>query len=333
MAKGRTSSRHLAWEVFESRIDKGVPSAEPIEGSPPIQLIVEEHGRRIAARLFSAERISEPSPLAEVAIRQIGVGAKTAIEISTGNHSLFPDFYALCCQIADRVQIDGQPVAKAVTSTLESWSALLKRKKILSEPEQIGLIGELLFLQHVAKALGWQRAAGTWYGPGREEHDFVLPAADAEVKTTVREERLHRISSATQLVPKVGRPLFLISIQLTAGGEARASISLPDLAAEVLTKAAQSSQKCAELIRDRLWDFGWYEVDNAYYVTRYSLRSSMQAIAVDKSFPAVSPQTVARSSKEAWRIQDVQYSVNVEGLGFSEQSAKFKRIFRIGAQR
>jgi hypothetical protein len=325
------SSRHLAWGIFEARIEKGVPSVEPVEGTPLVHLVIEEHGRRISARLFTKERISEPSPLAEVSIRQIGIGSKTAVELSTGNPGLFQDFYALVCQIADRIQIDRQAVSKAVTGTLASWSALLKRKKLLSENEQIGLIGELLFLRRVAATLNWETAARSWFGPRREEHDFVLPTVDVEVKTTILERRLHRISSLKQLVPKKGRNLFFVSVQLTPGSSGRNFVSLPDIATEVLACATQTSDESADLIRARLESLGWSEVDHPYYVDHYTLRTPMETTLVNKSFPALVPQTISRLGREAWRIEDLAYSINVDGLGHAEDTKVFQGMFRGGA--
>ena len=115
------ASRHLRWESFEERIYKGPPSVEAVAGSPRVYLFIEAGGRRIGAHFFTNKSITAPSPLAEVDIREIRIGADTALEVSTGNQALYRDFYALCCLIADRVQIEKQAIAVAVTTTLRSF--------------------------------------------------------------------------------------------------------------------------------------------------------------------------------------------------------------------
>jgi hypothetical protein len=94
--RGSTSSRHLRWESFEARILKGPPSLEPISGSPRVHLFIEPDGRRIGARFFCRRGQAVPSPLAEVTVREVGIGSGTGLEVSTGNASLYRDFYALC---------------------------------------------------------------------------------------------------------------------------------------------------------------------------------------------------------------------------------------------
>lgn len=328
MPKSTASSRHLRWSSFESRILSGLPSVEPLEGTPAVHLIIEPGARRIGARFYSKEKFRVPTQLEEVLVRQVGVGNATALEITTGNEALFCDFYALCCLIADRVQIDGQSVSKAVTDTLASWAALVSRKYLIDENQQVGLIGELLFLTKAASFLGWETAAASWFGPNSEEHDFVLPVVDVEVKCTTQERRVHEIASLTQLLPKTGRPLFLVSVQLTASGESRDSMSLADMVAKVLASATRSTPEGADRIRQQLKRLRWSDGDAPHYVKRYSLRTVMQACLVSEDFPALVPATIAqRGAAFMARFERVSYSINVDGLGFPDTSQEFHRLF------
>jgi len=177
-----TASRHLRWESFEARIHKGIPSVEPLEGRPPIVLFVDAGGKRIGLRL-AGKHVDIPSrPLAEIAIHPVGAGIAQMLEVSTANPALFRDFYAFCCTVADRIQINHDPAGKALRTTLASWSALLKPKALLSRTDQTGLYAELIFLRRTAAKLGWTSAAQAWQGPLSEEHDFTLPLVDVEVK-------------------------------------------------------------------------------------------------------------------------------------------------------
>lgn len=329
-----TGYRHLRWELFEARIGKGPPSLEHVQGTPRIDLFIEPQGRRIGARFYADELFRITSPLAEVSIRPIGVGTDTALELSTGNESLFRDFYALCCQIADRVQIAKQPISLALRETLDSWAELVRPRKLLSHGEQIGLIGELLFLLRAGKRLGWERVAGGWYGPDSEEHDFVLPSVDVEVKTTTNENRIHEISSLTQLLPKSGRQLFLVSVQLSPAAGARDAISLPILVANVLNAATAASDVSADFIRNRLKTLHWSDNDAEYYQERFCLRNPLEACYVGKKFPAIVPATIkALGADRVSRIEKVSYRIKVDGLGAREGTPRFDRLFQGGAKR
>jgi Putative PD-(D/E)XK family member, (DUF4420) len=327
MVNGAKASRHLRWEFFAERIEQRLPRREPVQGTPRIELFIEPGGRRIGAWFFSDEIVGVASPLAEVAIRPIRHDQRNALEMSTGNQSLFRDFYALCCQIADRIQIAEEPIPQAVHETLKSWATITRRKQLLSDTQQIGLIGELLFLQQVGTRLSWECAARGWYGPNCEEHDFVLPSVDVEVKTTAREQRIHEISSLQQLLPKGRRPLHLISVQLTPADTARDATSLPELVAKVIAAASTSSAAAGELIRDRLEILNWADDDREYYRTRYCLRSPMEACRVDRKFPAIVPEALRSLGRRASRIQAVAYSINVDGLGEREGTRKFNLLF------
>lgn len=323
----RTQSRHLRWEAFEARIAEGPPSVEPVKGAPKVVLFIEPRGARIGLRISSKPEMLPASPLAEVSVREIGDGVETLVEVSTSNPSLFRDFYAFCCAIADRVQLDQQPVGSALAETLRSWSALLRRKSLLSEDRQIGLLGELIFLIQVAAEYGWALAAAAWYGPDSEEHDFTLPRIDVEVKTTRAEARIHEISSLTQLLPKMKRPLVLLSIQLTVGADARESFSLPEMVAQALSAAMSNDPTAGASIREQLSRLGWLDEDAPLYGGRFQKRGTLVAIPVDDAFPAIVPATLKSLGPGGLaRIRRVSYLINVEGLGVSEGTRAFRRL-------
>ncbi|WP_157863230.1 PD-(D/E)XK motif protein [Bradyrhizobium tropiciagri] len=320
------ASRHLRWESFEKRIRDGLPSLEPIKGSPRVVLFITPGGSRIGAHFFTAKKSDLSSPLAEIAIRNVGAGPQTAVEVSTGNPGLFQDFYAFCCTVADRVQIDQEPVESAISKTLASWSALIRQKRLLSESVQTGLFGELMFLKRVAGVIGWRSAVDAWQGPASEEHDFTLPATDVEVKSTRGENRIHQIGSLTQLMPKAGRRLAIASVQLTLG-TGRGSQSLPQLIASVLSTASAMAPQTVETIRHHLTKHGWADEDASQYGARYHLRSPMTAIPVDKNCPVIVPDTLSGLGLARFaRIEKVEYALNLDGLGALDGSSQFDRI-------
>jgi hypothetical protein len=233
----------------------------------------------------------------------------------------------MCCAIADRVQLDSQPVDQAIAETLQSWTALLRRRSLLTEETQLGLLGELLFLRRLAEKQGWLNATEAWRGPDSEEHDFSLPRVDVEVKTTKSETRVHHIASLTQLVPKMQRPLILLSVQLTLGAGGRDSFSLADVVRRVVSTATEANRATGEAIRERIRGFGWGDNDAVFYDERYQLRAPLAAIPVDASCPAIVPTTLnALAPDTLARIGRVSYLVNVEGLGVLDGEHQFEKL-------
>ena len=294
-------------------------------GAPPIDLFIDPGGSRIGSRFPVRKDLVIANPLAELSILNVGSGSRRMLEISTGNADLYRDFYTFCCTVADKIQIDHQPVERALSETLSSWSALIRHKTLLSDEAQIGLIGELLFLNRAVSAIGWRSASKAWQGNSKnqEEHDFVLSKSDVEIKTTRNECRIHQISSLRQLVPKPCRRLVVVSVQLTPG-TGKASFSLTSLVASVLTSAVSASPNIADLVRQQLETQRWRDEDAPHYNAQYHLRSKMAAIPVDNKFPAIVPDTLlALGPERKARINAVRYEVNLDDLGSLDGSKKF----------
>src|SRR5699024_6834115 len=112
----------------------------------------------------------------------------------------------------------GAKFAAAARWAVANLKLLLTSRRKLNEHQQVGLIGELLVLcsllgvAYEATVLDW------WLGPSVEQHDYPFATFDAEIKTTTSERRRHMIAGAGQLQPNPGRPLWLVSIQLTRSG-------------------------------------------------------------------------------------------------------------------
>jgi hypothetical protein len=321
--------RHLLWETFSARIEEGLPFLEAVQGSPKAMFFVDAGGARVGLRVaVTGETNSANSPLEEIEIRESWRGGCKYIEIVTNNPDLFRDFYAMGCAIVDRVQLNGQSVPEAIGETLRSWEALLRKRTLLSDELQMGLLGELLFVRHLANTFTWRIAATTWRGPEREEHDFTFSGFDIEVKTTSREERIHHITSLTQLLPKPGRPLLMLSVQVTAAAPGPKSFSLASLVSSILQDAdAWASQ----LIREHLGTCGWDDSKARYYDKAYQLRAPFSLIPIDSRFPAVIPETLsAMSEGHLTRIRQLEYWIDVGGMGVLNNSAKFNQLLLQG---
>lgn len=201
----------------------------------------------------------------------------------------------------------------AVPVALGALRELLARRTRLSEEQQIGLMGELLVLEH-GLAVAPEETLEAWLGMDREEHDFVFGDFDLEVKTTRSEDRLHMINSLTQLLAAPGRPLYLASIQLTGGGAAAEGRSLAELITDI---RVATDERWHSGIDEKLSRAGWHDEDADLYPTRWVYRSRPHGYLVDEFFPALTPDTVMDSVRTPQLIVSVRYQVDVSQLAHS----------------
>lgn len=318
-------NRHLSWDRFDQLIQAGPPAVEAVSGYPKVEIFTDTGGSRIGVRTPAPDENLPPSPLVEIDIRRRQLGDSDVVEVSTTNAALYRDFYAFACAVADRLQTDGMPAGQAVNASLDAWAALLQRLALLDDDHQTGLLGELWLLRFLADSIGWTTAISAWKGTDAEEHDFSLPHADIEVKTTRSESRVHVIGSATQLVPTGSTPLYVLSVQFTGAG-AGAGESLADAVRAALDGAKPTADAHRQLCR-RLKDAGWKDEHAMHYRRRYVLRTPPALVAVDDDCPVITPQTLAALGPDRLsRISQVAYRVDLTGLGHEQGTVVFNDI-------
>jgi hypothetical protein len=217
--------------------------------------------------------------------------------------------YSLIAAVVDDLA-EGRPFYAATARSLTAYRDLLSLRGRLSEEKAIGLLGELLVLEHLLQAADEVTAVGAWVAPRSEEHDFVLANLDAEVKTTLAERRTHIIGSETQLQPSPGRPLWLVSIQLTRAGMAYEGATL----AAVVSRVLSTLTTTATNVGGHLRTLGWHDGDAELYTERYMLRSRPKAYFVDERFPAITRQGLEQSIARPELVRHVTYRVDATDL-------------------
>lgn len=211
--------------------------------------------------------------------------------------------YGVAMSVVDALR-GGASFAGAVNAAVANLRTLLASRTRLSAEQQRGLLGELLLLEqllqeHGSTALEW------WLGPAAEQHDFACPAYDLEVKTTSSERRRHTISGVDQLKPNPGRPLWLVSIQVTRAGGAEGR-TLAELVARVRSLAPGDDR-----LRSALQDVGWRDEDADLYTRGHILRSMPRAYLVDDDFPAITSERIRSAVPQPDLISDIIYRVDV----------------------
>jgi hypothetical protein len=155
-----------------------------------------------------------------------------------------------------------------------------------------------------------------WVGPLGEPHDFRLDNIELEIKTTRNLKRTHIISNLDQLNPSKDHKLTLVSLQIGPAG-AHGVETLRHLVDNVCQQIATGSAKEeANIFQDMIRRAGYREEHSKFYLGPLILRTDPRIIQVNNSFPRITKDNLDFIiGKEANRIGDVQYRVNVDGLG------------------
>lgn len=300
-------------ETLAAYMASSVPSEQRIGDTPPCVLGIDPVRRELTLRTPATGSDVDVSPYRIIHADLFEeLGEETVwFRLTIDARGIEYEAYSLLWSVADQLQ-RGEEMERALRVALESYHDLLARAPRLSEDQEIGLFGELIALGRVVTNLGEDTALAAWLGPQAEEHDFVLPDGDVEVKTTKAERRVHVIHGAGQLTPAPGRPLRLMSIQITRAGASAQGRTLPE-AIEALRGRLRNGKT---IFDDRLEALGWsdHRARNLY-TARFLLRSEPAFYAVDGPFPAITTDGLARILQRPELVRAVDYRIDVTALG------------------
>ncbi|GAA3709804.1 hypothetical protein GCM10022238_25990 [Gordonia hankookensis] len=301
--------RHLTMATLESLWSNEAPIEIPIAGEPPCSLQL--NARNHVITLVTTYQRPEPDTarLMNLSFDAWTVDNDELAAISVNVEGNIHGAYGLLATIADEIQVNHAPLAVAVDTAVTRHRDVVAARGALDVNREIGLFGELLFLDFLIHAIGAGPAVDAWMGPISEEHDFVFDDVHIEVKTTSTERRRHVINGLGQLVPVGDTALSLLSVQLTRV-TATAGRTLPQLVAAVRTAAGGH----AVALDHRLESSGWLDEDAELYPTSWRLRTVPMAFPVGVDFPALTPDAVARVVPNSALVVDVSYMVDLTTL-------------------
>jgi len=302
---------HLDPATVESYFRSKAAAAFVLSDHPEARFTIDPPRQEL--RLLTPAAGSEPDVTAfeRIGLRRVKLtdDERDWFEVTVDAREMHYEAYVLIESIVDRLRA-GASFRHAVSESVEGLKDLLTKRRKLTDDRVIGLIGELLVLEHVLDSRGEAVAIPAWLGPHAEQHDFGFETFDAEVKTTTSEARSHIIGSETQLEPVPGRPLYLVSIQLTRAGGAVTGFTLPD----VIGRVRDRLDETARTFDSALEGLGWADGDADLYPTRYEPRSTPRAYLVDDGFPAITSARLDQVVPQRPLIGGVSYRVDVTHL-------------------
>lgn len=302
------AERHLTPDTLAFYLRSGQHVVRPIAGTPTARLDISPASDRLAIEIAwdgeEPPRVDGYEHIVSEVVHKAGSNwAVLAIEGS----ALFSEGYPLLRYVADAVQEDGLPFSAAVPRALSRYHELLAREGYLPIEREIGLLGELFVLRCLVKKLGGGQALSSWRGGDQdEEHDFGLQGDDLEVKTTRSESRTHIIGSLGQLKPNPERALWLMSIQVTGGGQA--GTKLPHLV-EAINEDLPPDLR--DEFASRLHDAGFRAAQPVHTFQQWMLRSRPEVYAVEGSFPRLDRDLLKKADVALDLISQVRYRIDV----------------------
>ncbi len=313
MSETVSDARRLTFSNLDQLWSRGAPLIIPVKGEPLCDLEFDPPGKKIT--LVTDYQTPEPdlAQLQNITYQPMCIDGRDValITVRTSHGPHGP--YGLLASIADQLQLTKSPLTAAVANGVKQFKDILAARVGLTPQEEIGLFGELIFLEFLMKTIGSGPATAAWQGPHSEEHDFSFPEIDLEVKTTSSEDRRHTIAGLGQLVPRVGTQLAMVSIQITRVGDDEGE-TLPGLVRRVRTLAGGHVVDIDPLLAE----IGWCAEDADLYSTRWALRSIPRAYVVGPEFPAITAKALAASVPNAELVSDVSYRVDVTNVDFHE---------------
>lgn len=304
-------ARTLSKATVDAYWTAGHRVSVPIPGKPSCRIVFDPSYGTIGLQTPLQGREPDVATLRNIGFETFtedgDVWGEVRVVARDSHHAAF----AMLSSIADRIQQFHQSLAVAVPHAVQDYKSLLAGRHGLNNEQQIGLAGELLLLRHLVGQLGPTAAVPAWHGPLAEEHDFFFASAHFEVKTTSGERRRHVIGNISQLTQSPGTPLWLVSIQLTAGARG-ASVSLPQLVAEVRTAAGDERP---ELDR-RLGALGWENEHVDLYLSTWQLRSTPRVYRIQGDFPRITDEIIGDRVPSWNLVSDVSYRVDLSNLPY-----------------
>ena len=220
-------------------------------------------------------------------------------------------FHRLCLDIVlavESAQTEEQALQKFLNRTWR-WHRLLKgvRDTRLSEEEQRGLYGELIFLEkYLFPICDVAKAIESWTGPLGHPQDFQVGQVYVEVKTKRKPAVSHvAISSELQLSSSEFDTLYLYVVEVVPADESNSeATTITQIADRIKSKIFNSDLSSIDQFEDLLVaaGFDWGED----YSDCYWLPVNDYVYKVIEGFPRVIPSMYPRG------VDKLRYTISLE---------------------
>lgn len=261
---------------------------------------LDEQGRKaIELRsLFAPRKITGT---ASIEVNQYKREEYNTIRFSLVNDEVSGLYYKFCDDIIEQTRDIHEKTEgyQAVVNRFFMWKKTFipGNKNLLTEPEIMGLIGELLFLKNdLSKRIGLADALRAWSGQELTHKDFSAGESWYEIKTIHRGKASVKISSIEQLESDNEGELIVYSLEKMS--EAYKGITLNELVLDTMNLFETQEEK------EDFWakvSLHGYEFNNYYDSFVFEISNSTK-YSVREGFPRLQknllPKAIIKASYE-----------------------------------
>ena len=319
-----TRLKNPTWEELQQQFKLNQKISNPMRGSRKLELIA---GPSSQLELFiptNGEDVEVDLNIKSIQTRVENTDKGEFFVLKVLNSQLLEFFFTFCILLDDELTTSNKGLVKDILTISKKWKDLVKEERSLKDLEK-GLLGELWFLENLITIHG-PSITRDWRGSEGDRHDFRIQNKEYEIKTTSSDERVHYISSISQLEPSKDCSLGLISIQIAPTKSGKNALSVNKLVAKITEKL--KSETYITMFNLKLKE---YVNDDLSVVlkmkTNYVLSSEPMYMDVDDNFPKIS-KLEYNNLKHSTRISDIKYRLNVEGLGKPCSGNNFKNVIK-----
>lgn len=225
------------------------------------------------------------------------------IRFSLANNEVSGLYYKFCDDIIDQTRDihEKSEGYQAIVNRFFMWKKTFVpgNKNLLTEPEIMGLIGELLFLKNdLSKRVGLSEALRAWSGQELTHKDFSAGESWYEIKTIHRGKSSVKISSIEQLESDNMGELIVYSLEKMS--EAYKGITLNELVLDTMNLFETQEEK------EDFWSkvsLHGYEFNNYYDSFVFEISSSTK-YSVKEEFPRLQKQLLPKAIiKASYELQ------------------------------
>ncbi len=192
-------------------------------------------------------------------------------------------------QLCEDLMISAKAVksnrAKNIHSRLVRWQTFLKNENYnISEEIQIGLMGELIFLnEYLSKYVSFEQAINAWVGPEKEKQDFRLKGISIEIKSFMDNKQDQVNISSVEQLNNNDNNLYLCTMGFKSSDSGE---TLEDYCKKIQKRIYEECPSILSVFEDLLMSYGYYlhcKYDNLKQLSQYK----NSCYIVNNKFPKI----------------------------------------------
>jgi hypothetical protein len=246
--------------------------------------------------LAKPANINEKILLNGINVANVSAGGSPSITLTLKDNMDWPIFLKICLDMCN-IATDASDESKAVglfCNRLLYWQYFLKRnsENKLSKEEQLGLAGELLFLErYILPQYNALDSINFWTGADADVQDFFIGGKRIEVKACSSPSKNEVHISSLQQLYDAECPIYLVVAYVgVAASDIDGAFSLASLAGGIAERLRGENMAAYELFIKKLAAVGMF-LDGTYGDSFY-IANKFKGFKVQENFPRITPKDV-----------------------------------------